>query len=148
MEVAEINSPIDNLITYINDSTSYAKFSNFYVDHNLNSEQTENLLKDTDIGSWILWNYNQSGENCTINLNAITIKINEGFVHHNKFIFNLSDTLDDVIEVDLFETFYKFNKDEKKVYTRKSYKTMKEFLEKLSEIYGLDLDKQIIYEDD
>jgi len=136
-----------NIITQINNSTFYAKFSNFYVDHNLNSEQTETLLKDLDVGSWILWNYSpedysqmyigsedQTKNNIT--LNAITIKINDGFIHHKKFIFMLHDKLDDVIEVNMF------NKQ------RKTYKTMKDYLEKLSKIYGLDLDKQIIYEDD
>jgi len=137
-----------DLIIHIDNSTSYSKFSNFYVDHNLNSEQTENLLKNLDIGSWILWNYTEYLNNIKLKLNAITIRINDGFVHHNKFIFRLTDKFNDVLEVNLRQTLSNDNLDEKKIYANKSYNTMKEFLEKLSKVYGLDIDKQIIYEDD
>ena len=137
-----------NLIIPIDNSTSYAKFSNFYVDHNLNYEQTENLLKNLDVGSWILWNYTEHLNNIKLKLNAITIKISDGLVHHNKFIFRLTNKFNDVLEVNLRQTLSNDNLDEKKIYANKSYNTMKEYLEKLSEIYGLDLDKQIIYEDD
>jgi hypothetical protein len=139
---------IDNLITHINDSTSYAKFNNSYVDHNLTFEQTVNLLKDLEDGSWILWNYIEIKNNLELTLNAITIKITEGFVIHDRFIFDMIENVDDVIEVSIYETLSDNNKEEKKIYAKKSYKTMKEYLEKLSKIYGLDLDKQIIYEND
>ena len=139
---------IDNLITHINDSKSYAKFNNSYVDHNLTFEQTVNLLKDLEVGSWILWNYIEIKNNLELTLNAITIKITEGFVIHDRFIFDMIENVDDIIEVNIYETLSDNNKDEKKIYAKKSYKTMKEYLEKLSEIYGLDLDKQIIYEND
>jgi hypothetical protein len=135
-------------LTQINDSTFYSKFTNSYVDHNLTFEQTVDLLKDLDVGSWILWNYKEHKNNLELKLNAITIKINEGFVTHNRFIFNLFENLDDVIEVNINETLSEYNKNEMKIYSNKSYETMKEYLEKLSLIYGLDLDKQIIYEDD
>lgn len=148
MEVAEINSPIDNLITQINNSTSYAKFNNCYVDHNLTFEQTVDLLKDLEDGSWILWNYIEIKNNLELKLNAITIKITEGFVNHDRFIFDMLENVDGVIYVNIYETLSEYNKDEKKIYAKKSYKTMKEYLERLSEIYGLDLDKQIIYEND
>jgi hypothetical protein len=138
----------NDLITQIDNSTFYSKFSNSYVDHNLTLEQTINLLKDLEVGSWILWNYKEQNDNLELKLNAITIKIDEGFVYHDKFIFRMVGDLDDVLEVNIYETLSKYNKDERKIYVKNSYKTMKEYLDKLSKIYGLDLDKQIIYEDD
>ena len=105
-------------------------------------------MKDLDDGSWILWNYIEIKNNLELTLNAITIKIYEGFVHHDRFIFRMIGDLDDVLEVSINETLLNYNNDEKKIYVKKSYKTMKDYLDKLSKIYGLDLDKQIIYEDD
>jgi hypothetical protein len=51
----------------------------------------------------------------------------------------------EVYEVSITQSIINNNE---KLYTRKKYKTLKEFLEKLNKIYGLDLDKQVIYEDD
>ena len=120
----------DNFIRHINDNTSIAMFSNCYVDHNLDDTSSELILKDLEIGSWILRNYKDDIEI----MNAITIKITDGIVHHKGFKFIL--------------------KEEPQVYIKRSYgridtcKTMQEYLNKLNKVYGLDLDKQVIYEDD
>ena len=132
-----------DFIVHINDVTSYSKFSNFYVEHNLTDESAEKVMKDLEIGSWILCikKYDK------INLNSITIKTSDGLVHHRNFKFNfprnfspLEKEEKEIVEV---SSIY-----DGKVYVKKTYKTMKEYLEKLSKIYGLNLDKQVIYEDD
>ena len=121
-----------DFIRHINDNTSIAMFSNCYVDHNLDDISSELIMKDLESGSWILRNYKDS-ENGGM-MNAITIKITDGIVHHKGFKFIL--------------------KEEPQVYIKRSFgridtcKTMHEYLNKLNDVYRLDLDKQIIYEDD
>jgi hypothetical protein len=121
----------NNFIRHINDNTSIAMFANCYCDHNLDDISSELIIKDLEKGSWILRNYK---DETGIILNAITIKLEEGIVHHKGFKFIL--------------------KEEPQIYIKRSYgridtyKTMYEYLYKLNDIYGLDLDKQIIYEDD
>jgi len=133
----------DENFTHIDPITSYAKYSNSICVHNLNEQSAEKLMINLEIGAWILWIY----KNDMINqkLNVITIKTNEGLVHHKDFLFQLDSQNPDVYEVSITNTL--INSDGK-LYVRKKYKTMKEFLEKLNKIYGLDLDKQVIYEDD
>jgi hypothetical protein len=128
-DLIEIN---DNFIRHINNNTSIVMFANCYVDHNLDDISSELIIKDLEIGSWILRNYKDSENG--IMMNAITIKLKDGIVHHNGFKFVL--------------------KEEPQVYIKRSLgridtcKTMHEFLNKLNVVYGLDLDKQVIYEDD
>jgi len=133
----------DEYTTHIDFVTSYVKHTNFYCVHNLNEQSAEKLINNLEIGSWILWIY----KNDIINkkLNAITIKTNEGLVHHKDFLFQMYFQTPEVYEVSITQSIINNNE---KLYTRKKYKTMKEFLEKLNKIYGLDLDKQVIYEDD
>jgi hypothetical protein len=112
-------------------------FSNCYVDHNLDDTSSELIIKDLEIGTWILRNYIDSYDSDDKNrtkMNAITIKITDGIIHHKGFKFIL--------------------KEEPQVYIKRSYgridtcKTMEEYLNKLNVVYGLDLNKQVIYEDD
>jgi len=135
----------DENFTHIDPVTSYAKYSNSICVHNLNEQSAEKLMINLEIGAWILWVY----KNDMINqkLNVITIKTNEGLVHHKDFLFQLDSQNPDVYEVSITNTFLN-EKINGKLHIRKKYKTMKEFLEKLNKIYGLDLDKQVIYEDD
>jgi DNA-directed RNA polymerase subunit H (RpoH/RPB5) len=135
----------DENTTHIDSVTSYAKHSNFYCVHNLNEESAEKLMNNLNIGSWILWIYKDDLINKK--LNAITIKTNEGLVHHKNFIFEMYFQKPEVYEVSITHTIIN-QKIDGKLYIRKEYKTMKEFLEKLNRVYGLDLDKQVIYEDD
>ena len=128
----------ENPSTIINNNTSYWKFTDFYVVHNLNETSSFELMKDLDVGSWILWVYKDP--EIQISLNAITIKTTDCLVNHTNFIFDFHNKNEQVNEV------YKTN--ERKLFISKSYTTMKEFLEKLNTIYGLILDKQVIYEDD
>jgi hypothetical protein len=107
-------------------------FADCYIDHNLDDISSELIIKDLEIGSWLLRNYKDSENG--IMMNAITIKLKDGIVHHNEFKFVL--------------------KEEPQVYIKRSFgridtcNTMHEFLKKLNVVYGLDLDKQVIYEDD
>ena len=135
----------DENFTHIDPVTSYAKYSNSICVHNLNEQSAEKLMINLEIGAWILWVY----KNDMINqkLNVITIKTNEGLVHHKDFLYELDSQNPDVYEVSITNTFLN-EKINGKLHIRKKYKTMKEFLEKLNKIYGLDLDKQVIYEDD
>jgi len=137
-----------DFIVHINDVTSYSKFSNFYVEHNLTDESAEKVMKDLEIGSWILCIKKYD----IINLNFITIKTSDGLVHHRNFKFNFiagpgevgpGEVVAEKAEIVEVSSIYNG-----KVYIKNTYKTMKEYLEKLSSIYGLDLDKQVIYEDD
>ena len=66
---------------------------------------------------------------------------------YKDFLFQLDSQNPDVYEVSITNTFLN-EKINGKLHIRKKYKTMKEFLEKLNKVYGLDLDKQVIYEDD
>jgi len=128
----------DDPSTIINNNTSYWKFTNSYVVHNLSESLSFELMKDLDIGSWILWVYKEP--ETQVSLNAITIKTSDGLVNHTNFIFDLYNKNEEVIEV--------YKSYERKLISNKSYSTMKEFLEKLNTVYRLDLDKQVIYEDD
>jgi hypothetical protein len=128
----------DDPSTIINNTTSYWKFTNSYIVHNLSEALSFELIKDLDIGSWILWVYKDP--ETQVSLNAITIKTSDCLVNHTNFIFDFYNKNEEVIEV--YKTY------ERKLISNKSYSTMKEFLEKLNNIYGLDLDKQVIYEND
>jgi hypothetical protein len=128
----------DDPSTIINNNTSYWKFTDFYVVHNLNETSSFELMKNLDVGSWILWVYEDS--ETKVHLNAITIKTSDGFVNHKNFIFDFCRTNEQVLEV--------YKTSQGKLVSIKSYITMKEFLEKLNTVYSLDLDKQVIYEDD
>jgi hypothetical protein len=79
------------------------------------------------------------------NLHAITIKTNEGFIHHNGFLFDYN------FEVYIISNSYMMihqNNPTKTLYYKKKYETMEEYLLYLSEIYNLNINKQIIYEND
>lgn len=136
-----MNESIDenSYISHINDELSYAKFNNSYVIHNLTEKQTENLLSTLEVDSWILRTDIKYG----FNLNAITIKTNEGFIHHNGFLFDYN------FEVYIISNSYMMiHRPTETLYYKKKYETMNEYLLYLSNIYGLDVDKQIIYEND
>lgn len=128
----------DDLATIINNNTYYWKFTNFYVVHNLNDVSSLIVMKDLDVGSWILWVYKDL--ETQVSLNVITIKTADGLINHKNFIFDFYNENEQVLEV--YKTY------KKKLVSSKSYSTMKKFLEKLNTVYGLDLDKQVIYEDD
>ena len=92
-------------------------------------------MKDLEIGSWILRNYKDNSDDNV--MNAITIKLKDGIVHHKRFKFILKDPPQIYIYI-------------KKRFNQKTdtWNTMHEFLQKLNIVYGLDLNKQVIYEDD
>ena len=138
-----MNNDILNTAFYLesDDIISYAKHTDFYCIHNLNKQSTEKLMNNLDIGSWILWIYKDNLINKK--LNAITIKTNEGLVHHKNFIFQINFQTPEVLEISITQSIIK-----KELYIRKEYHTMTEFLYKLKKVYGLNLDKQVIYEDD
>lgn len=128
----------DDSNTIINNNTSYWKFTDFYVVHNLDEIASLAIMKDLDVGSWILWVYKDI--ETRVHLNAITIKTSDGLINHTNFIFDFLNNNEQVLEV--YKTSYG------KLVSTKSYTKMKEFLERLNNIYGLDLDKQVIYEND
>jgi hypothetical protein len=135
----------DSFVSHINENTSYASVrqSNSYCVHNLNEQSAEKVINNLEIGSWILWIYKD--ELINSKLNAITIRTDEGIIHHKDFLFQSNFQKPEVCEIDVEKTYIK-NKN--KLYARKTYEIMKDYLVVLNKIYGLDLDKQVIYEDD
>jgi hypothetical protein len=131
-------------IIHINDELSYSKIENCYVIHNLTEKQSEDLLNNLEIGSWILRSDNQYG----LNINAITIKISDGYVHHKDFYFSLYNNCKIYILSRKKYLFLDETNKEQIIWYKKTYDTMKEYLLYLSKIYGLNIDKQIIYEND
>jgi len=123
----------------INDSTCYAPYKNAAVIHNLNFQSAEKLMENLDQGSWVLWIYRD--ELSKIKLHAITIKTNEGLVHHKDFLYYNFE----VLEISITKTFINGGD---KLFIKKIYKNLEEYLDKLNKIYGLDKNKQVIYEDD
>jgi hypothetical protein len=133
----------ESFVSHINENTSYVSSSDSYCIHNLNEQSAEKVINSLKIGSWILWIYKDDLINKK--LNAITIRTDEGIIHHKDFLFQSNFQEPEVCEIDVEKTYIK-NKD--KLYAKKTYKTMKDYLVVLNKIYGLDLDKQVIYEDD
>ena len=129
----------NSYIWHINNELSYAKFNNSYVIHNLTESQAENLLTNLEVNSWILRTDMKYG----FDLHAITIKTNEGFIHHNRFLFGYN------FKVYIISNSHMIiHNPTKTLYYKKKYETMKEFLLYLSKIYNLNINKQIIYEND
>ena len=130
-------------IIHINDELSYSKIENCYVVHNLTDTQTEDLLSNLELGSWIL----RSDKKYGLDINIITIKINDGYIHHGDFYFSLSNEYE---VYTLSRTKYMFldENNKNKILYKKTFNTMREYLLYLSNIYGLNIDKQIIYEND
>jgi hypothetical protein len=131
----------DSEINHLTNNLSVCSFSNCYCDHNLNETSALEIMKDMEIGSWILWNYTPIKDN-GIRVNAITIKLQDDIVHHKNFIFRFSIEEDDIIEFSKNALLF-----ENKITIKKSYKTFHEYLLVLNKIYGLDIEKQVIYED-
>ena len=112
-------------ISQINNELSYITFCDYYIVHNLTELQAENLLVNLEVNSWILrTDINHKG-----NSHAITIKTNDGFVHHNGFFFSNNFQVHIINE-------------------NKIFGIMKEYIIYLSRCYGFDINKQIIYEND
>jgi len=130
----------DTSFSIIDDFTCYAPFNNSCVLHNLDEEQAENVLKNLEPYCWIL----RTDKTSSYELNAITIKIEDGFIHHKDFYWNLFSEKDEQIFI-LDKTLTLIDK---KITFNKSYANMGEFLKKLKEIYGLNIDRQVIYEND
>lgn len=147
----------DNSII-IDHERSYIKFNDFFCCyHRINEEKAEKILSDLDEGSWILWDNSNEKTNC------ITIKLKDGYIHHTDFIYNI---FDDKYKVYVLvpNIFKILNKDEvddqkfdyigsikiqnEKKYVQKVYKNYYDFLIHLNKIYGLDINKQVIYEND
>jgi hypothetical protein len=138
-----LDSSSESTTRHINENTSYVSQSNSYCIHNLNEQSAEKVITNLEIGSWILWVYKD--DLIKKKLNAITIRTDEGIIHHKDFLFQSNFQEPEVCEIDVEKTYIK-NKN--KLYAKKTYKTMKDYLIVLNKIYGLDLDKQVIYEDD
>ena len=107
----------------INNELCYISFHDYYIVHNLTELQTENLLANLEVYSWILRTDNKE------NSHAITIKTNDGYIHHNGFIFKNNFQVHIIKE-------------------NKIFGTMKEYVLYLSKCYGFDINKQVIYEND
>lgn len=130
----------DSSFTIIDDYTCYAPFNNSCVIHNLNDEQAENVLKNLEPYCWIL----RTDKTLNYELNAITIKTEDSFIHHKDFYWNFfSDNDDQILILDKTSTIIN-----KKLTFKKSYTNMGKFLEKLNKVYGLNIDRQVIYEND
>ena len=140
-----LDSSSESISRHINENTSYVSVrqSNSYCVHNLNEQSAEKVIIDLEIGSWILWVYKDDLINKK--LNAITIRTDEGIIHHKDFLFQSNFQESEVYEIDIEKTYIK---NINKLYARKTYESMKDYLVVLNKIYGLDLDKQVIYEDD
>lgn len=147
----EEENDFSNNIIIIDHERCYVKYSQSYVFHNLDQCSSIKVLSDLDTGSWILWHYKQDGNE----RNAITIKLKEGYAHHYNFIFDvfndnfqIFNILEDSSKIDQNVSKEYINENNKKTYVFEKYKTFYDFLLKLNQIYGLIIDKQVIYEND
>jgi hypothetical protein len=157
-----MDKDFDDLTIEIDHERCYTKYSEIFFFHNLDKESSIKVISDLDIGAWILWHYKQDGKE----RNAITIKLKEGYAHHYNFILDVfnkehqvlnivelyskldPDILDDRMSCLRTKNIGHFMEKEKKTYVHETYKTFFDFLKKLNNIYGLEIDKQVIYEND
>ena len=133
----------DSGINHMTNNLSICSFPNIYCDHNLNERSALEIMQNMEVGSWILWNYVPFDEQSGIRVNAITIKLEYEIVHHKNFIFRFLNIEDEIIEISKNSVIF-----ENKINIKRTYKTFHDYLLKLNEIYGLDIEKQVIYEDD
>jgi hypothetical protein len=64
---------------------SYNTYTNFYMIHNFTDKELITIMKNAEIGAWLLNEYIEFG----ILMNSIIIKTMDGLVHHKYFIFKL-----------------------------------------------------------
>jgi hypothetical protein len=121
---------------------TYNTCNNIYVIHNFTDDELIIIMKNAEIGSWLLNEYLEFG----IPMNSIIIKTIDGLIHHKYFIFSphhtyqIADICDEAMAI--------FEYISNKIWIKKTYVTMEEYLEKLASIYNFDIDKQIIVEDE
>ena len=84
-----LDSSSESTTRHINENTSYVSQSNSYCIHNLNEQSAEKVITNLEIGSWILWVYKD--DLIKKKLNAITIRTDEGIIHHKDFLLKWNE---------------------------------------------------------
>ena len=79
-------------------------------------------------------------------MNSIIIKTEDELIHHKYFIYrtNIEYQIFEICDIAMSEFQYFLPN---KVWVKKTYATMKEYLQKLAVIYGLDMNKQVVIEE-
>ena len=121
---------------------SYTPFDDIYFLYEFTDNELVKIMKNADNGAWLL---NENYE-FVIPMNSIIIKTRDELIHHKYFIYriNLEYQIYEICD-DTMSEFQYFLPN--KVWVKKTYATMKEYLQKLAVIYGLDMNKQVVIEE-
>jgi len=119
----------------------YSEFDNIYMIYQYTDNELVQIMKNAYIGAWLLNEKYEFG----IPMNSIIIKTMDGLAHHKYFIYTLDK------EFEVFEicdtSMCVYEHISNKIWIKNTYLTMKDFLEKLHNIYNLDINKQVILEE-
>ena len=121
---------------------SYTKFDDIYFLYEFSDNELVKIMKNADNGAWLLNENYEFG----IPMNSIIIKTEDELIHHKYFIYrtNIEYQIFEICDIAMSEFQYFLPN---KVWVKKTYATMKEYLQKLAVIYGLDMNKQVVIEE-
>ena len=121
---------------------SYTSFNDIYFIYEFNDNELVKIMKNAENGAWLLNENDEFG----IPMNSIIIKTNDELIHHKYFLYriNIEYQVYEICDVAMSEFQYLYPN---KIWVKKTYVTMKEYLQKLANIYGLDIDKQVVIEE-
>jgi len=121
---------------------SYTSFDDIYFLYEFTDSELVKIMKNAENGAWLLNENYEFG----IPMNSIIIKTEDELIHHKYFIYrtNIECQIFEICDVAMSELQCMYPN---KIWVKKTYVTMKEYLQKLANIYGLDMDKQVVIEE-